>query len=59
MPFITFYWNKNFIYAIIFWIFEIFFRLFMYLNRSNFELSENDVQDEYIFMILLYIGDLF
>ncbi len=59
MPFITFYWNKNFIYSIIFWIFEIFFRLFMYLNWSNFELSENDVQDEYIFMILLYIGDLF
>ena len=42
MPFITFYWNKNFIYAIIFWIFEIFFRLFMYLNRSNYELSDND-----------------
>lgn len=59
MPFITFYWNKNFIYSIIFWIFEIFFRLFMYLNGSNFELSENVVQDEYIFMILLYIGDLF
>ena len=59
MSFITFYWNKNFIYAIIYWIFEIFIRLFMYLFWPYFELSDIDVQDEYIFMILLYIADLF
>ena len=59
MAFVTFYWNKNFIYAIIYWIFEIFIRIFMYLNWSKFEMSNIDNQDEYIFMILLYIADLF
>ena len=58
MSFLSFNWDKHFIYAIIYWILEIFVRLFMYIRWHYFKMSKSDVQNEYIYVILLNIADL-
>ena len=58
MSFLSFNWDKHFIYAIIYWILEIFVRLFMYIRWDYFKMSKSDVQNEYIYVILLNIADL-
>ena len=58
MSIISFNWDKHFIYAIIYWVLEITVRLFMYLKWDNyFKMSDTDVQNEYIYVVLLNIAD--
>ena len=58
MSLITWNFNKNFIYVIIYWILEIVYRVILYLKRNYFEITKNIVYYEYIFLILNNIGDL-
>ena len=58
MSFLSFNWDKHFIYAIIYWILEIFVRLSMYLHWKSFKMSPSDVHNEYIYVVLLNISDL-
>ena len=58
MSFISFNWDKHFIFAIIYWALEICVRLHMYIQWDYFSMSKCDVQNEYIFVILLNISDL-
>ena len=58
MSFITFNYNKNLNYAIIYWALEITYRLFVNLQWDYFRIIENDAINEYIFLILLNISDL-
>ena len=59
MSLLSFNWDRHFIYAIIYWILEIGVRLVMYLKWEFFKMSESEVQNEYIYVILLTIADLF
>ena len=59
MSLLSFNWDNNFIYAIIYWILEILVRLGMYLRWKFFKMSDSDVQNEYIYVVLLTIADLF
>ena len=59
MAFITFNYNKNLIYAIIFWGLEIVFRGCVYFKYNNFRIATNCAINEYIYAILLNISDLF
>ena len=58
MSFLSFNWDKHFFYSIIYWILEIFVRLFMYIRWYYFKMSKSDVQNEYIYVVLLNIADL-
>ena len=58
MAILTFKKNKNFIYAIIYWILEIIFRLVSNLKKDFFKMSSDSVQNEYMFVILLNLADL-
>ena len=58
MSFITFNYNKNLIYAIIYWALEIVYRAFMYLKWNYFSIAKKDSINEYIYVILLNISDL-
>ncbi len=60
MSILSFNLDKHFIYAIIYWILEIIIRLLMYSSWEElFRMSESEVQNEYIYIILLTIADLF
>ena len=59
MSLLSFNWDKHFIYAIIYWILEICVRLAMYLKwEVYFKVSDSDIQNEYVYVILLTIADL-
>ena len=59
MSFITFNYNKNLKYAIIYWALEIITRSFMYLKWDEYyNIVINDAINEYIYVILLNISDL-
>ena len=59
MSILSFSWDKHFLYAIIYWILEISVRLVMYLRWEDyFKITGNEVQNEYIYLILLTISDL-
>jgi hypothetical protein len=59
MSFISFNYNKNLIYAIIYWTLEIIHRTFMYLGWNKYyNIVINDAINEYIYVILLNISDL-
>ena len=59
MSILSFNWDKHFIYAIIYWFLEISVRLVMYLKWEFFRMSkDSDVQNEYIYVVLLTIADL-
>ena len=59
MSLLSFNWDKHFIYAIIYWILEICVRLAMYLKwEEYFKVSDSDIQNEYVYVILLTIADL-
>ena len=59
MSFITFNYNRNLIYAIIYWSLEIISRSFMYFGWDKyFNIVINDAINEYIYVILLNISDL-
>ena len=59
MSIISFNWDKHFLYAIIYWVLEICIRLVMYERWDLFSMSNSDVQNEYIYVVLLTISDLF
>ena len=59
MSLLSFNWDNHFIYAIIYWILEICVRLAMYLKwEEYFKVSDSDIQNEYVYVILLTIADL-
>ena len=59
MSLLSFNWDKHFIYAIVYWLLEICVRLFMYFKWDEFfKMSDSDVQNEYIYVVLLTIADL-
>ena len=59
MSFITFNYNKNLIYAIIYWALEIITRSLRYFGwEKYYNIVENDAINEYIYVILLNISDL-
>ena len=56
MSIIAFNYNKNLIYAIIYWALEIIIRSFIYFEWDYFQIVKNsDAINEYIYMILLNI----
>ena len=59
MSLLSFNWDNHFIYAIIYWILEILVRLGMYLRWQYYKMSDSDVENEYIYVVLLTIADLF
>ena len=60
MALITFNYNKHLIYAIIYWAIEIISRSFIYFQWEYFRIiKDNDAINEYIYLILLNISDLF
>ena len=59
MSLIKFNYNRNLIYAIIYWALEIIYRILIYFNWNYFRIIEkNDAMNEYIYLILLNIADL-
>ena len=58
MSFLSFNWDKHFIYAIVYWVLEICVRLSMYINWEAYKMSPSDVSNEYIYVVLLNISDL-
>jgi len=58
MSFISFNYNKNLIYAIIYWALEIINRIIMYFEWGYFELFEKDSINQYFFVLLYNISDL-
>ena len=50
--------NKGIIFIISYWIFEIASRLGMYLRWENFQLTEKDSDNEYLYVIFMDISDL-
>ena len=59
MSLLSFNWDKHFIYAIVYWLLEICVRLCMYFKWDEFfKMSDSDVQNEYIYVVLLTIADL-
>ena len=59
MSLLSFNWDKHFLYAIIYWILEIMVRLGMYLRWKYFRMSDSEVENEYVYVVLLTIADLF
>ena len=58
MSFLTWNFDKNFIYVIIYWILEIIYRVILYTKREYFEITKQIVLSEYLIVIFLNIGDL-
>ena len=58
MAFITFNYNKNLNYAIVYWALEIISRSFIYFEWEYFRIVTDDAINEYIYLFLLNISDL-
>ena len=58
MAFISFNYNKNLMYAIIFWGLEIIYRCFIYFQFSNFRIVTDYAINEYIYLIIFNTSDL-
>ena len=58
MAFISFNYNKNLMYAIIFWGLEIIYRCFIYFQFTNFRIVTNYAINEYIYLIIFNTSDL-
>ena len=58
MSFLTFNYNKNLNYAIVYWALEITYRLITNLEWEYFQIIKNDAINEYIYLMLLNISDL-
>ena len=58
MSLITWNFDKNFIYVIIYWVLEIIFRIFFYMKPDFFKMTKNNVLKEYIYVILDILADL-
>ena len=58
MSLLTWNFDKNFIYVIIYWALEIILRIFLISKEEYFKMSKNIVHNEYMFVIFLNIADL-
>ena len=58
MSFISFNYNKNLIYAIIYWALEIITRSVMYFKWEYSKIVEKDTINEYFFVLIYNISDL-
>ena len=58
MSFITFNYNENLKYAIIYWVLEIYYRCLKFFKEDLFILGANNIINEYYFLMLLNISDL-
>ena len=58
MAFISFNYNKNLMYAIIFWGLEIIYRCFIYFQFTNFRIVTDYAINEYIYLIIFNTSDL-
>ena len=59
MSCIYFNYNKNLIYAFIYWLLEIIIRNLIYFQRDLFQIFKKDSVNEYYFVILQNISDFF
>ena len=48
---ISFNCNKYFGFVVGYWIFELFFRLFLYIKWEYFQITESDSDNEYIYIL--------
>ena len=55
---ISFNCKASFGYIIAYWVCELLFRLFMYIEWDYFQIVENDADNEYYYVIFLNIADL-
>ena len=58
MSLLTFNFNKNLIYALIYWVMEISFRISTHYFPEYFEVSTDLKENEYMFIVLPIIGKL-
>ena len=58
MSLITFHFNKNLIYVLVYWVLEILIRLTMHYKPEFFEISEDPKENEYMFIIFPVISKL-
>ena len=58
MSLLTWNFDKNFIYVIIYWILEIIYRIVFYEKDDYLKMTMDIVHDEYLIVILLNIADL-
>ena len=58
MSLITWNFDKNFIYVIIYWVLEIIFRILVYLRQDIFKITKDNANNEYIIVMLNIISDL-
>ena len=56
MAFLTFHFDKNFIYVLIYWILETAFRVVLHEKKKFFKIIQGDqyVQNEYIMIVIRY-----
>ena len=55
---ISFNCKGSFGYIIAYWVCELLFRLFMYIEWDYFQIVENDADNEYLYLLFLNIADL-
>ena len=58
MSILTFHYNRNLIYAIIYWVLEIINRIIMYFYWDYFQIIKEDSINEYLYVLMLNISDL-
>ena len=59
MSLITWNFDKNFIFVIIYWVLEIILRIGIYMKPDFFKMAKDYVHNEYIIVMLNIISDLF
>ena len=55
---ISFNCKASFGYIVAYWVCELFFRLFMYIEWDYFQIVKNDADNEYLYVLFLNISDL-
>ena len=59
MSLITWNFDKNFIFVIIYWVLEIILRIGIYMKPDVYKMAKDYVHNEYIIVMLNIISDLF
>ena len=55
----TFHYQKKFRLILIYWILELVCRIFMYICWDFFQLTDDDANDEYIYLMISVLSDFF
>ena len=58
MSLLTWNFDKNIIYVIVYWVLEIVYHILLSNEGQFFKITNDTVHDEYIFVILYNISDL-